>query len=191
MKDVDIKTTVVKPKRLNGKSSLSIGNHRTKPLIIADLRFLFKLFRQYPGPFPAGICPPMFLPDVLAQGLPLAMARTMSQWQQSGAVSILKTSDALFEEAIKLSVNPGMQTTDYVAILAARQGKQTVITSTKIIACEAKRLKVSVTNGDVLLQNIGNGKPTEAINQIRVRKNNTSPAGAPAPIAGNFKSYSK
>jgi hypothetical protein len=189
MKDVDIKTTVVKPKRLNGKSSLTIGNHSTKPLIIADLRFLFRLFRQYPGPFPAGVCQPMHLPDVLAQGLPTGMARMMSQWQQSGAVSILKTGDALFEEAIKLSVNPGMQTTDYVAILAARQGKQTIITSTKIITHEAKRLKVSVTNGDVLLQNIGNGKPTEVVNQIRVRKNNISPAGAPAPIAGNVQKF--
>lgn len=189
MKIVTNTTTRMNPKKVNGKSHPAPRKSVTKPLLIADLQFLFRLFRQFPDPFPEGRCPAMQLPDVLAHALPPDRLAKLQQWQQSGAMSIIETSDALVEEAMCTGNNPGMQTTDYVAILSARQNHQIIITSTKIITGEASRLKVQTTDGKLLLQAIGNGTAMEVVQQYRVRKNKISLTEAPALIAGNnFKS---
>ena len=185
MKIVTNTATRMNSKKVNGKSHPAPRKSVTKPLVIADLQFLFRLFRQFPDPFPEGRCPAMQLPDVLAHALPPDRLAKLQHWQQSGAVSIIETSDTLVEEAMRTGNNPGMQTTDYVAILTARQNHQIIITSTKIITGEASRLKVQATDGSELLQRLSDGTAMEMMKQKRIRNNNIIPVGVPAPIAGN------
>lgn len=185
MKIVNNSTTTMNPKKVNGKSHPVPHNSAVKPLVIADLQFLFRLFRQFPDPFPEESCPALQLPDVLAHALSPEKQAKLQVWQQSGAISICPTNDALFEEAARNCSQPGMQTTDYVALLTARRHKQIIITSTKIITGEASRLKVQTTDGNLLLQAIGNGTVMEVMRQHRVRKNKINLTEAPALIAGN------
>jgi hypothetical protein len=188
--DVDMKATRMKPKTVNEKNHPLKHQSQLKPLIIADLKFLFSLFRQFPDPFPERICPALHLPDVLAQSLPPSVLAKLQPWKQNGNISVLETGDALFEQALRISVSAGMLITDYVVILAALHNKQSIITSTKIITGEATRMKVQVTDSNMLLQSIGKGRAINVVNKKRVGKNKIIPTGVSALIAGNFNKCS-
>lgn len=184
--NVSNSTTGMNPGAVSGKNRIPALTYPAKPLIIADLLFLIRLFRQYPGPFPAKTSPEFRLPDVLAQTLPAVNRKDrLQQWVQTGAVSICETGDALFEEALRIGNNPGMQTTDYVALLTALHNNQSIVSSTAIITREARRLQIPVWDGNELLQNLAGGMAADEILLTRVKGNEIFLYGVPAPIAGN------
>jgi hypothetical protein len=185
MKNVNIRTTGMNKKSTKEKRSHSLYGVKTKPLVIADVQFLFRLFRQYPDPFPAEIYPEMLLPYVLTHGLPSGLLIVLQKWLQNGTISFIGTDHSLFEEAAQINRSPGMLTTDYIALLLALQNKLSIISSTKIITGEASRLKVQVTDGILLLQSFENGATMKLVKQKKAKKNNIILSGEPALIAGN------
>lgn len=182
--NVNRKTTGMNPKGANGKIHRQRTNH-VKAYVIADLLFLFRLIKHYPLLFPSKNEFLLYIPDVLASNFSTGFSTKLLPWIKSGKMILLETGDDLFEEAKLAKINPGMQLADFVALLAARELKKPVISSTSVITYEAKKLKIPVMNGNEMIGLFGGKTGLQENNSIRVRKNKIISHGEPALFVGN------
>lgn len=182
-KNVNITSTAMNSEGKNGiKTSVRLP-HQPKTLMIADLLFIFKLFKHLPDPIPPENSPVLHLPVVLAHKLPDSMQVKLYPWQESGSIVLIDFCDETWTDATCIAPAPGLQHTEMMVLLEARRRKQTIVACSEVMVKTAKKLGVPVINGNAL-------PATSAVMDITtsttwVKKNSIILSGVPAPIAGN------
>ncbi len=183
-KNVNITSTAMNSEGKNGtKTSVRLPRH-PKTLMIADLLFIFKLFKHLSDSILPENYPVMHLPVVLAHKLPDNMRPKLNAWQESGSIVLFDFCDETWTDATFITTAPGLQSTEMMALLEARRRKQTIVACTEVMVKTAKKLGVPVIYGNLL------PAPSAVIDitatsTTRVKKNKIILSGEPAPIAGN------
>jgi hypothetical protein len=183
-KNVNITSTAMNSEGTNGKNSAVRLPHQPKTLMIADLLFIFKLFKHLPNPVPPENSPVMHLPVLLAQKLPVHIHTKLNAWQELGSIVLLDFCDETLLDILRIKNHPGLQCAELMALLEARRRKQTVVACAEVMVQMAKKLRVPVINGNVLSAPF-DFTDIPATSTTRVKKTNIILSGVPAPIAGN------
>ena len=184
-KNVNITFTAMNPEAKNGKKIAIRLPHQPKTLMIADLLFIFKLFKNLPDTTPQENSPVMHLPVVLAHKLPESMRVKLYAWQKSGSIVMIDFCHETWTDATCIAPATGLQHTEMMALLEARGRKQTIVACSEVMVQTAKKLGVPVINGNALPVLSAAAEMPAAISTSRVKKNNIILSGVPAPIAGN------
>ena len=184
MKNVNVTSTAMNTEEENGKK-LDKPPHQPEILMIADLLFIFKLFKHLPESIPPENYQVMHLPALLAHNLPDSLLTKLDAWVVSGSIILSDFCDETLHDAISTALVPGLQLTEMMALLEARRRKQSIVACSGVMTKTAKKLGVPVFNNNLFPVLSAIAEKPVATSSTRVKKNNIILSGVPAPIAGN------